>query len=44
MEEMTPHEALRVLERELKVNEGFENEELRGQALNCLWTLVLKGE
>jgi hypothetical protein len=38
---MTPHMALRILERELKMNEGQENEEDREEALNTLWKYVL---
>jgi hypothetical protein len=38
---LTPQAALRVLERELKVNDGAENEEDREQALDTLWEYVL---
>jgi hypothetical protein len=41
---LTPHQALRILERELKINEGQENEAAREAALNRLWNLVLTGE
>jgi hypothetical protein len=41
---VTPHAALRILERELKMNEGSENEEAQKEALARLWQLVLEGE
>jgi hypothetical protein len=40
---MTPQQALRNLERELKKNEGFEDEELRAESLERLWKYVLLG-
>lgn len=40
---MTPHQALRVIEREFRMNEGFEDELAREEALSVLWELVLLG-
>jgi hypothetical protein len=41
---MTPHQALRILERELKADKGCEDEQAREEALTTLWDLVLLGE
>lgn len=41
---VTPHMALRVIEQEFRMNEGFEDELRREEALAVLWKFVLLGE